>query len=74
MVVGRAVGTRIFPVLQPAKIRMVETARVVASLVMWCVKKSQTLPPVMTLPQLRRVSIALYLAITVGVHRMQRSL
>ena len=71
MVVGRVAGIRIFPVLQPAKTRTVETVRVVVSPVMLYVNRILTLRPLIALLQLQRVSVAPYLAITVGVKRMK---
>jgi hypothetical protein len=73
VVVGQVAGIRMFPVLLLGKTRMVEIVRGVVSLVMLCVRRIPRHRHHITLPQSRRASFALYLAITVGVKRMKLS-
>ncbi len=62
-----------FPALLQEEIRMAEAVKDVVSLVMLYVNLILTLHPLIALLQLPRVSVALYLATTVGVKRTKRS-
>jgi hypothetical protein len=72
--VGRAVGIRMFPVLQPDGTRMDAVVMGVVSPAMLSVKRIPRHRHHITLRQLQQVSVAPYLAITVGVKQMKLSL